>query len=254
VQRVLAGRPKKGLIWHFQGSGNSLLMVFAAQKLRLLPALGNPTVLIVVDRIDLDVQISSTFHASDVPNLVKAETRADLQRLLQQDARKIIITTIFKFGEADGILNDRGNIVVMVDEAHRTQEGDLGLKMRAALPNAFLFGLTGTPINRRDRNTFWAFGAEEDARGYMSRYGIEESIREGRPADGSVGTSRQPPCPRAGESRRTARPRCLLRTRRDVVVPRAQVVRARGCHQPIGALARNPRRCRRVRHVAVVVA
>jgi type I restriction enzyme R subunit len=179
VQRVLAGRPKKGLIWHFQGSGKSLLMVFAAQKLRLLPALGNPTVLIVVDRVDLDVQISSTFHASDVPNLVKAETRADLQRLLQQDARKIIITTIFKFGEADGILNDRDNIVVMVDEAHRTQEGDLGLKMRAALPNAFLFGLTGTPINRRDRNTFWAFGAEEDTRGYMSRYGIEESIRDG---------------------------------------------------------------------------
>jgi type I restriction enzyme, R subunit len=66
-----------------------------------------------------------------------------------------------------------------VDEAHRTQEGDLGIKMRGALPNAFLFGLTGTPINRRDRNTFYAFGAEEDARGYMSRYGFEESIRDG---------------------------------------------------------------------------
>jgi type I restriction enzyme R subunit len=66
-----------------------------------------------------------------------------------------------------------------VDEAHRTQEGDLGIKMRAALPNAFLFGLTGTPINRRDRNTFYAFGADEDARGYMSRYGFEESIRDG---------------------------------------------------------------------------
>ncbi len=179
VRRVLAGRPRKGLIWHFQGSGKSLLMVFAAQKLRLQPKLGNPTVLIVVDRIDLDAQISSTFHASDVPNLVKGETRADLQKLLRQDTRKIIITTIFRFGEADGILNDRDNIVVLVDEAHRTQEGDLGLKMRAALPNAFLFGLTGTPINRRDRNTFYAFGAEEDARGYMSRYGFEESIRDG---------------------------------------------------------------------------
>jgi len=76
-------------------------------------------------------------------------------------------------------LNDRGNIVVLVDEAHRTQEGDLGMKMRAALPNAFLFGLTGTPINRRDRNTFYAFGAEEDQPGYMSRYGFEESIRDG---------------------------------------------------------------------------
>lgn len=179
VQRVLAGKPRKGLIWHFQGSGKSLLMVFAAQKLRLEPELGNPTVIIVVDRIDLDAQISSTFHASDVPNLVKAETREDLQRLLKQDTRKIIITTIFKFGEADGVLNDRGNIVALVDEAHRTQEGDLGIKMRAALPNAFLFGLTGTPINRRDRNTFYAFGADEDARGYMSRYGFEESIRDG---------------------------------------------------------------------------
>jgi type I restriction enzyme R subunit len=179
VQRVLAGKPRKGLIWHFQGSGKSLLMVFAAQKLRLEPELGNPTVIIVVDRIDLDAQISSTFHASDVPNLVKAETREDLQKLLKQDTRKIIITTIFKFGEADGVLNDRGNIVALVDEAHRTQEGDLGIKMRAALPNAFLFGLTGTPINRRDRNTFYAFGADEDARGYMSRYGFEESIRDG---------------------------------------------------------------------------
>jgi type I restriction enzyme, R subunit len=179
VQRVLAGKPRKGLIWHFQGSGKSLLMVFAAQKLRLEPELGNPTVIIVVDRIDLDAQISSTFHASDVPNLVKAETRDDLQKLLRQDTRKVIITTIFKFGEAEGVLNDRSNIVALVDEAHRTQEGDLGIKMRAALPNAFLFGLTGTPINRRDRNTFYAFGADEDARGYMSRYGFEESIRDG---------------------------------------------------------------------------
>jgi type I restriction enzyme R subunit len=179
VRRVLLGKPRKGLIWHFQGSGKSLLMVFAAQKLRLQPELGNPTVIIVVDRIDLDAQISSTFHASDVPNLVKAETRDELAKLLKQDTRKIIITTIFKFGEADGVLNDRSNIVTLVDEAHRTQEGNLGIKMRAALPNAFLFGLTGTPINRRDRNTFYAFGADEDARGYMSRYGFEESIRDG---------------------------------------------------------------------------
>jgi len=179
VERVLAGWPRKGLIWHFQGSGKSLLMVFAAQKLRLQPALRNPAVLIVVDRIDLDAQISATFHASDIPNLIRAESREELERLLQQDIRKVIITTIFKFGEAEGVLNDRDNIIVMVDEAHRTQEGDLGRKMRAALPNAFLFGLTGTPINRRDHNTFYAFGAEEDERGYMSRYGFEESIRDG---------------------------------------------------------------------------
>ena len=179
VERVVAGHPKKGLIWHFQGSGKSLLMVFAARKLRLHPALKNPTVLIVVDRIDLDTQISSTFYAADTPNLVKADSRAELQRLLEQDVRKVIITTIFKFGEAEGALNDRSNIIAMVDEAHRTQEGDLGRKMREALPNAFLFGLTGTPINRADRNTFYAFGAEEDEHSYMSRYGFEESIRDG---------------------------------------------------------------------------
>ncbi|MEW6403587.1 MAG: HsdR family type I site-specific deoxyribonuclease [Chloroflexota bacterium] len=179
VQRVLEGRTKKGLIWHFQGSGKSLLMVFAAQKLRLQPDLRNPTVLIVVDRLDLDAQISATFHASDIPNLIKAESRAELETLLRQGTRKIIITTIFKFAEADGELSSDENIIVMVDEAHRTQEGDLGLKMRAALPHAFFFGLTGTPINRRDRNTFATFGAEEDEHGYMSRYGFEESIRDG---------------------------------------------------------------------------
>ncbi len=179
VERVVAGHPKKGLIWHFQGSGKSLLMLFAARKLRLHPALKNPTVMIVVDRIDLDTQISSTFYASDTPNLIKADSRDELQRLLSQDVRKIIITTIFKFGEADGVLNDRSNIIAMVDEAHRTQEGDLGRKMREALPNAFLFGLTGTPINRADRNTFYAFGAEEDKAGYLSRYGFEESVRDG---------------------------------------------------------------------------
>jgi type I restriction enzyme R subunit len=179
VERVVAGHPKKGLIWHFQGSGKSLLMLFAAGKLRLHPALGNPTVMIIVDRVDLDAQISSTFYAADMPNLVKADSRADLQRLLGQDVRKTIITTIFKFAEAGGALNERSNIIAMVDEAHRTQEGDLGRKMREALPNAFLFGLTGTPINRADKNTFYAFGAEEDTRGYMSRYGFEESVRDG---------------------------------------------------------------------------
>jgi type I restriction enzyme, R subunit len=178
VHRVVSGYPKKGLIWHFQGSGKSLLMVFAAQKLRLHPRLGNPTVIIVVDRIDLDTQISATFNASDVPNMVGVGSRQELQTLLGQDARKVLITTIHKFAEAGGRLNERSNIIVMVDEAHRTQEGDLGRKMREALPNAFLFGLTGTPINRADRNTFWAFGADEDEKGYLNRYSFQDSIRD----------------------------------------------------------------------------
>ena len=178
IERVVRGYPKKGLIWHFQGSGKSLLMVFAALKLRMHPKLGNPTVMIVVDRIDLDTQITATFNAADVPNMIGVATRQELQTLLGQDVRKVLITTIHKFGEAGGRLNERSNIVVMVDEAHRTQEGDLGREMREALPNAFLFGLTGTPINRADRNTYWAFGADEDEKGYMSRYSFQDSIRD----------------------------------------------------------------------------
>jgi REP element-mobilizing transposase RayT len=106
VARVVAGHPKKGLIWHFQGSGKSLLMVFAAQKLRLHPKLANPTVLIVVDRIDLDTQITATFNASDVPNMIRVDNRHELQNLLKQDVRKVMITTIHKFGERDQSVPD----------------------------------------------------------------------------------------------------------------------------------------------------
>ena len=179
IERVVAGQVRKGLIWHFQGSGKSLLMLFAARKLRLHPALKNPTVLVVVDRIDLDSQIAGTFYAADMANLVRTDSRKELSDLLATDVRKVVITTIHKFAEADGVLNDRDNIIVMVDEAHRTQEGDLGRKMREALPNAFLFGLTGTPINRSDRNTFYAFGAEVDENGYLSKYGLDDSLRDG---------------------------------------------------------------------------
>lgn len=178
VQRVKQGEIKKGLIWHFQGSGKSLLMLFAAQKLRKQQELGNPTVLIVVDRIDLDTQITATFNTAEVANMVTTDNIKELHDLLEKDSRKIIITMIHKFKDAYPDMNKRDNIIVMVDEAHRTQEGDLGRKMRNALPNAFLFGLTGTPINRADHNTFWAFGAEQDLAGYMSRYTFQESIRD----------------------------------------------------------------------------
>lgn len=179
VSRVLAGYPKKGLLWHFQGSGKTLLMVFAAQKLRMIPELRNPTVVIVDDRIDLETQVTATFSVSNIPNLTSASSKEDLLAFFRGDMRKILITTIFKFGEVGGELNPRDNIIVMVDEAHRTQEGDLGEKMRAALPNAFFFGLTGTPINRVDKNTFATFGAVEDRTGYMSRYSFSDSIRDG---------------------------------------------------------------------------
>lgn len=178
VQRVIDGKIKKGLIWHFQGSGKSLLMVFAAQKLRREAALKSPTVIVLVDRTDLDTQISGTFNAADVANVESTDSIKELQQMLERDTRKIIISMIHKFRDAKPNMNTRDNIIVLVDEAHRTQEGDLGRQMRAALPNAFLFGLTGTPVNKADKNTFWAFGAEEDQGGYMSRYTFHDSIRD----------------------------------------------------------------------------
>lgn len=179
VERVIEGSIKKGLIWHFQGSGKSFLMVYAAQKLRNTAALKSPTVLILVDRTDLDTQISGTFNAADIANVVTTDSIGELQTLLERDTRKIIVSMIHKFRDAKPNMNTRDNIIVLVDEAHRTQEGDLGRQMRAALPNAFLFGLTGTPVNRADKNTFWAFGSERDKGGYLSRYTFQDSIRDG---------------------------------------------------------------------------
>lgn len=179
VDRVKDGKIKKGLIWHFQGSGKSLLMVFAAQKLRREKSLKSPTVIVLVDRTDLDTQISGTFNAADIPNVQTTESISDLQKMLEQDTRKIIISMIHKFRDAKPNMNTRDNIIVLVDEAHRTQEGGLGRTMRAALPNAYLFGLTGTPVNKADKNTFWAFGSETDEGGYISRYTFQDSLRDG---------------------------------------------------------------------------
>jgi len=178
VERVKEGKIKKGLIWHFQGSGKSFLMVFAAQKLRRTPELKSPTVIILVDRTDLDTQISGTFNAADIANVETTDNIKELQTMLERDTRKIIVSMIFKFRDAKPNMNTRENIIMLVDEAHRTQEGDLGRQMRAALPNAFLFGLTGTPVNKADKNTFWAFGSKEDKEGYMSRYTFQDSIRD----------------------------------------------------------------------------
>ena len=179
LQRVEENKIKQGLIWHWQGSGKSMLMTLAARRLRLDQKFENPTVIIVVDRIDLDTQISGKFNASNIPNTIPAESRQELAKLLKNDTRKIIITTIHKFSEANGVLNDRDNIIVLVDEADRTQDGDLSEFMRDSLPNAFFFGLTGTPIIDKTRNTFTTFGAKEDGdAGELHRYSMEESIQD----------------------------------------------------------------------------
>jgi type I restriction enzyme R subunit len=184
VNRVKTQDARQGLIWHFQGSGKSLLMLFAAQMLKADPALKNPTVVVVVDRVDLDSQITGVFNNADVKNVHAVKSCKALANELKQDSRQILITTVFKFDEVqvdeknpDG-LNPRDNIIVLVDEAHRTQEGQLGEKMRWALPNAFFFGLTGTPISGLEHNTFKLFGAPNDPGRYLNRYSYKQSIRD----------------------------------------------------------------------------
>lgn len=184
VERVKKQDARQGLIWHFQGSGKSLLMLFAAQMLKADPDLKNPTVVVVVDRVDLDSQINSVFNNAAVKNVTPVKSCKALAQELKQDSRQILITTVFKFDEVeidehqtDG-LNSRDNIIVLVDEAHRTQEGSLGEKMRWALPNAFFFGLTGTPISGLERNTFKLFGAPKDPGRYLNRYSYKQSIRD----------------------------------------------------------------------------
>lgn len=179
LQRVLKKDLHSGLIWHTQGSGKSLTMLFTAKKIRNTDALNNPTVLVVVDRIDLDTQISGTFAAVKMKNTARASSASVLKKKLKEGSREIIITTVFKFQDIKSALDDRDNIIVLIDEAHRTQEGDVAANLRAALPNAFLFGFTGTPIDKSTRNTHRNFGLKgESVERYLDLYNIRNAIND----------------------------------------------------------------------------
>lgn len=175
--KVLQNRPG-GLIWHYQGTGKTLLMAFAALRLLNDPRVGGPTVVVVLDRLDLIEQVQRQFTTAGLPRVATAESKADLQRVLREDQRGIVLTTIFRF-EGAGLLNERDNVIVLVDEAHRTTEGTLGQDMRTALPNARFFGLTGTPVSDKDRNTFKVFGDPDDPGYVMNTYSMERSILDG---------------------------------------------------------------------------
>lgn len=178
-QELLDQPVRSGLIWHTQGSGKSLTMIVAANKLRRLPALANPTVVVVVDRLELETQMVQNLEGFGYPGVIRAESKAHLRDLLKSDYRGLIVTLVHKFDRIAKNLNPRGNIIALVDEAHRTQEGDLATYMRAALPNAFYFGFTGTPIDRGriGQGTFETFG-KADPEGYQDKYGIDESIAD----------------------------------------------------------------------------
>lgn len=199
VQRTIdAAKPdgdhKAGVVWHTQGSGKSLSMMFYTGKLISNPAMGNPTVLVVTDRNDLDGQLYGTFAAcKDVlrQDPVQAESRAHLRELLDRESGGVIFTTIQKFFPEDGgdtfpTLSERTNIVVMADEAHRSQ---YGLKariresdgsmvygnakyMRDALTQASYIGFTGTPIEFEDKSTPAVFGE------YIDIYDVQRAVED----------------------------------------------------------------------------
>ena len=153
VGHPVAAQDRTGLIWHTQGSGKSLTMIFAGQKLRRHPALDNPTVLIVVDRRDLKTQLSDDFDACDYPNVEKALGVEDLKRKFRADWRGTLVTTIQAFQNMGDLAPlTRDSVISMVDECHRSQKGNgkesFAMTMRVKLANGFRYGFTGTPIDR----------------------------------------------------------------------------------------------------------
>jgi type I restriction enzyme R subunit len=170
---------KGGVIWHTQGSGKSLTMLMLAGTLVREPAMANPTIVIVTDRNDLDNQLFDTFaagHSLLRQEPVQAEDRAHLKQLLDRAAGGVVFTTIQKFTEDQSKISERANVVVMVDEAHRSQYGfvDGGAKrMRDALPNATFVGFTGTPLDRDDRSTPRVFGE------YADVYDVRQAVEDG---------------------------------------------------------------------------
>lgn len=173
------GDGRGGVIWHTQGSGKSLTMLMLAGALIREPRMTNPTMVMITDRNDLDDQLFDTFAAGrallrQVP--VQAESREQLKTLLDRAAGGVVFTTIQKFAEAHGVVSDRANVVVMADEAHRSQYGFVegGARwMREALPNATFVGFTGTPLEHDDKNTIHVFGE------YADVYDIRQAVEDG---------------------------------------------------------------------------
>ncbi|MFJ5078721.1 type I restriction endonuclease subunit R [Streptomyces sp. NPDC088553] len=177
--RVLEGG-SKGLVWHHQGSGKTLLMVFAASLLLADTRTESPTIILLSDRTQLVRQTSGVFtSAMGDAYFHQPATSAELRALLADDVRGVISTTVHKFADTGKNLSTRDNIIVLVDEAHRTQSAkskSLAGQMRAALPKAKFFGMTGTPIRSLATDTFALFGEEVDPGRVLHRYSVSRSL------------------------------------------------------------------------------
>lgn len=180
LARALDPRLSRGLIWHTQGSGKTYTMIKAAEMLFKAPEADKPTIVLMIDRNELEDQMLKNLTAVGLGNVAHADRIAELNRLLKTDYRGIIVTTIQKFRDMPANINHRNNIYVLIDEAHRTTGGDLGNYLMAGLPNATFIGFTGTPVDKTvyGKGTFKTFGGEDD-KGYLHKYSISESIEDG---------------------------------------------------------------------------
>ena len=180
VDRVRDPVKRRGLVWHTQGSGKTLTMITVAARL-LREAVGEkPTVLMLVDRTELEQQLFKNIAAYGIGTVEVAQNKQDLTKLLKDDYRGLLVSMIHKFDGIPAAANARESVVVLVDEAHRTTGGDLGNYLEGALPNATYIGFTGTPIDQlaRGKGTFKVFG-RDDADGYTDKYSVRESVEDG---------------------------------------------------------------------------
>ena len=181
VERAQDPAKHRGLVWHTQGSGKTYTMIVAAQKIIQNPLFENPTVIMLVDRNELESQLFANITALGIGNVEVTESKEHLRELLSRDRRGLIVTMIHKFEGIRANVNTRKNIFVLVDEAHRTTGGKLGNYLMGAIPNATYVGFTGTPIDKTQygEGTFITFGKDDPPHGYLDKYSIAESIADG---------------------------------------------------------------------------
>jgi len=181
VERAQSKDKKRGLIWHTQGSGKTYTMIVTAQRIIENPVFENPTIVMLIDRNELETQLSGNIDSLGIKQVEVAKSKQHLRELLSHDTRGLIVTMIHKFEEIPEDINTRENVFVLVDEAHRTTGGKLGNYLVGALPNATYIGFTGTPIDKTTygKGTFITFGIDDPPKGYLDKYSIAESIEDG---------------------------------------------------------------------------
>jgi len=180
VERALDPTKTRGLVWHTQGSGKTYTMIKTAELLFKAPQAEKPTILLMIDRNELEDQMLKNLTSIGVNNVEQAESIQDLQKLLKKEYRGIIVSMVHKFRDMPADVSLRKNIYVLIDEAHRTTGGDLGNFLMAAVPNASFIGFTGTPVDKTvyGKGTFKIFGTD-DNQGYLHKYSISDSIEDG---------------------------------------------------------------------------